>query len=410
MTARPDHATFDYVARDAAGGRKRGRIAAADAADVTRRLRADGLYPIQIEATAVAAPRRGRGRVADGPLNPRRQAELMARIAKLTAGRVPLDRALGLMAKGTQKGPIPAAADRMRTRMREGGTFRDALVAEAGLADAAALALVRGAELSGDLHVALGSAADLMERRIAATRKLVTAMLYPALLVVVAVFALGLILTAIIPQFRPLVAERMDLVPPLGRAVFALSGFLTGAGPTLAAGVLASGFGAWLLHRRGRLMPVARAAIVRVPLAGGVVARGQTVVALDVLAALLRREVVLSAAFPVLLETTADGPVREALGRASAAVNQGATLSDALAAEAIVPAEAIEMIRIGEETGDLAGMADRAAREMREAADRATERLLALFQPGLIVIVGLLIGVSLYALFSAITAVNSIAL
>ena len=411
MTAHPKPGLFDYVARDAAGTRRRGRLSGAGPAEVTRKLRAEGLYPIEIAAASESPARARAGRKGGrgGPLNPKRQAELMTRLAKLTGGRVPLDRALGLMAAGGQ-GPVAGAAERMRRKMREGGSFRDALVSEAGLADPAALALVRGAELSGDLHAALAAAADLMDRRLAATRKLVTAMLYPALLLVVAVFALGLILTAIIPQFRPLVAERMDLVPFLGRMVFALSAGLTTLGPWLGAGALVGGLLAWLAHRRGRLGPAMRGLAAKLPGVGRIVARTQTVIALDVLAVLLRREVVLSAAFPVLIDTTAPGPVRDALSRASEAVNGGAPLSDALAAEAVAPPEAVEMIRIGEEAGDLGGMADRAAREMREAADRATERLLALFQPILIVIVGLLIGVSLYALFSAITAVNSIAL
>lgn len=73
-----------------------------------------------------------------------------------------------------------------------------------------------------------------------------------------------------------------------------------------------------------------------------------------------------------------------------------------------MPSAAVEMVRIGEETGDLSGMIMRAADEMRDAADRELERFLALFQPALIIIVGLLVGVSLYALFSAIVSVNSI--
>ena len=73
-----------------------------------------------------------------------------------------------------------------------------------------------------------------------------------------------------------------------------------------------------------------------------------------------------------------------------------------------VPREAIEMIRIGEEAGDLGGMITRTSSDMREAVDRDLERFLLLFQPALIVGVGLMIGVSLYALFSAIVSVNAI--
>ncbi len=408
MTARPDPALFDYVARDAKGGRRKGRLPAASESEVARRLREDGLYPISVAAAAPPRARLSFGVTAsDGPLTRKEQAELLSRLAKLASAQVPLDRALGLMARGG--GRIPGAAGRMRGRMREGGTFLGALNAEAGIDDPATLALIRGSELSGDLHAALAAASGIMERRLAAIRKMVTALLYPMLLLVVALGALGLILGVIIPQFRPLVAERMDMVPALGRAVFALSSVLSSSGPLLAGGTLVGGFLAWLAHRRGRLMPGLRRVCGRLPGIRNVTAQAQRTVALDVLAALLKRDVVLSEALAVVVETAPEGPLRDGLGRASGAVSGGVPLSDALADEAGISAEAIEMIRIGEETGELAAMIDRAAREMRDRSDRATERLLALFQPALIIIVGLLVGVCLYALFSAITAVNSIA-
>jgi general secretion pathway protein F len=117
----------------------------------------------------------------------------------------------------------------------------------------------------------------------------------------------------------------------------------------------------------------------------------------------------LSEALRVVGSTAAGGALRDSLRRVTTRVESGEALSSALAEAKLVPTTAIELIRIGEETGDLSGMTARAAQEMREAADQALERFLALFQPALIVVVGLIVGISLYALFSAIVAVNSIA-
>jgi type II secretory pathway component PulF len=415
MADRPDPAElqYDYSARDAAGGRKRGRIGARDRTDAARLLRAQGLYPIEITPTTPAAtasavlPALASGR-ATWRLTQRQRADLIARLAKLTASKISLDRALSIMADGPD-GPLPRTATALRMHMREGGSLLDGLRDQAGLTDAATLALVRGAEVSGDLPEALATAADILQQRLMLTRRIATGLMYPSLLMVIAILSIGLIMIAIIPQFRPLIEDRMDAVPWLGRMIFGLSAFLTAVWPILVATLAIGGFALWMLHRRGKAMPFLARLSGRLPLMRDIIQRNQVMVALHILAALLRRGVLLSEALRVVGATAAPGPVRDGLRAVTTRVESGDALSSALTQARLVPTSAIEMVRIGEETGDLSGMLGRAAQEMREAADQALERFLALFQPALIVGVGLIVGISLYALFSAIVAVNSIA-
>jgi general secretion pathway protein F len=404
---------FDYNARDAAGGRKRGRIGARDKSDAARLLRAQGLYPVDITPAAGVAPETAFAQVlkagkAPARLTQRQRADLIARLAKLTGAKISLDRALSIMADG-KDGALPGAATALRMHMREGGGLLDGLRDHVGLTDAATLALVRGAEVSGDLPEALATAADILQQRLMLTRRIVTGLMYPSLLMVIAILSIGLIMIAIIPQFRPLIEDRMDAVPTLGRVVFGVSAFLSAVWPVLVAGIAIGGFALWLLHRRGKAMPVIARITARLPMVRDIIQRNQVMVALNILAALLRRGVLLSEALRVVGSTAPQGPVREGLRAVTTRVESGEALSSALTQARLVPTTAIEMVRIGEETGDLSGMTARAATEMREAADQALERFLALFQPALIVGVGLIVGISLYALFSAIVAVNSIA-
>lgn len=409
----PAEVQFDYSARDAAGGRKRGRIGARDRTDAARLLRAKGLFPVDITPAASAAPAgvlTQLRQATKGParLTQRQRADLIARLAKLTASKISLDRALSIMADGGD-GALPGAATALRMHMREGGTLLDGLRDHVGLSDAATLALVRGAEVAGDLPEALATAADILQQRLMLTRRIATGLMYPSLLMIIALLSIGLIMIAIIPQFRPLIEDRMDAVPWLGRVIFGLSAGLSALWPVLVAGFALCGFALWLLHRRGKAMPVIARVTARLPLVRDIIQRNQVMVALNILAALLRRGVLLSEALRVVSSTAAAGPLRDGLRGVTTRVESGEALSSALTKARLVPVTAIEMMRIGEETGDLSGMTARAAQEMREAADQALERFLALFQPALIVVVGLIVGVSLYALFSAIVAVNSIA-
>lgn len=404
---------FDYTARDAAGGRKRGRIGARDRSEAARLLRAEGLYPVDIIPATPTEPQAAflqaltAGKSANR-MTQRQRADMVARLAKLTGSKISLDRALSIMADG-QDGALPAAASALRMHMREGGGLLDGLRDHVGLSDAATLALVRGAEVSGDLPEALATAADILQQRLMLTRRIATGLLYPSLLMIVALLSIGLIMIAIIPQFRPLIEDRMDVVPFLGRVVFGVSAVLSAVWQVLVAGLAIGGFALWMLHRRGKATPVIARVTARLPMVRDIIQRNQVMVGLNILAALLRRGVLLSEALRVVGSTAPAGPVREGLRLVTTRVESGEALSSALTQARLVPITAIEMVRIGEETGDLSGMTARAAAEMREAADQALERFLALFQPALIIGVGLIVGISLYALFSAIVAVNSIA-
>ena len=255
---------------------------------------------------------------------------------------------------------------------------------------------------------ALETAADIMQNRLEIRRRIVTGLMYPGILLFVALMSLGLIMIAIIPQFRPLIEDRIDLVPVMGRAVLAVSGILAGLWPFILLTLIILVGGILFAARRGMLGPILVRVGNRIPFVRRLLLRNQMMLLLHVLGALLSREITLSGALRVVSKSTPTGTVRQSMTQVTQDVENGAALSTAMREQNLLPQEAIEMIRIGEEAGDMGGMISRTSLDMRAAAERDLERFLLLFQPALIVGVGLLIGVSLYALFSAIVSVNAI--
>lgn len=401
--------TFVYVARDATGAKQSGEVLGVDQTEATRALRAQGLFPISLDlsdgtegASATLRPRRNRN-----ALTARQTADFLARLAKLSSRQIQAERALAIIGEGGAD-PISKAAIRMRDSLREGQPLSQAMQEKAGINDPVTLSLIGGAEVSGDMSSALTTAADIMQNRIDVRRRIVTGLTYPGILLFVAILSVGLIMVAIIPQFRPLVEDRIELVPAMGRLVFGVSGFLAALWPVLVLLTILAGVAAYFAAQRGLLSGVLIRVGNRVPLVRNLLIRNQMMLLLHVLGALLKREITLSGALRVVSKSAPEGPVRKGMAGVSKDVESGAALSTALRTSKLLPREAIEMIRIGEEAGDLGGMISRTSGDMREAADRELERFLLLFQPALIVVVGLMIGVSLYALFSAIVSVNAI--
>ncbi len=403
--------SFAYVARDAQGNKRTGILTARSAEAAGRRLRSDGLFPVEIEADTGQAQTSTKRFIAPrSGLPARKQADMIARLAKLTERKVPIDRALQVVADGDDKA-LAAVAAKTRKALREGMPFSKALETQAEIRDQATLSLVRGAEVSGDLGQALATAAGLLAQRLMVRRRVITGLLYPSLLMIVAIASLGLIMVAIIPQFRPLIEGRMDLVPPLGRAIFLFSDLLVAIWPFVLTGIVGLGLTVWYFLRTGKGTDFFNALMRRLPFVGRVVNRNQVMMMLQTLGALLSRGVILSQALRVTVNTAPDtGSLKKSLKQTLTMVESGDRLAAAFRATRLLPTSTIEVVRIGEESGDLAEMVTKAAEDLRETADRDLERFLALFQPALIILVGLMIGVSLYALFSAIVSVNSISL
>ena len=405
---------YGFNARDVSVPRRTGVLSAVSHLEATRQLRDQGLFPIEINAVDGAASPKTKGaslfkrKTSSTRMSSRNKAEFIARLAKLVGAKISIDRALKIVSEG-EDGAIAHAAGKLRMHIREGGGFADGLKATTGIEDTATLALVRGAESSGELDVALATAAGILEQRLMISRRIVTGLFYPSLLLVVSIISVGVIMIAIIPQFEPLVAERMEFVPFLGRAVFALSGMLAAVWPFLLTALIGLVAALIWLQKKGRAGAVLLRLVMRVPMVRDLIERNHTMMALHILGALLKRGVTLSEALHVVGSTAPEGRIRSAAKDIARAVAEGAPLASSFAKTKLVAPSATEMLRIGEETGALEEMCARAATEMREASDRALERFLALFQPAMIVIVGILVGVSLYALFSAIVAVNQVA-
>lgn len=429
------HRRFRYVARDKTGRRSAASLSAADRNAAIAELRRQGLYTVSLEvedgddgataasgsATAADPPRASATARSSGtaggrakrekpprPLNLREQATLVEALARLIEQKVTPDRALLIIGRG-RTGAVAQAAAAARRQVRTGSGLADALVKGGALSDTAASALMIAGDAAGDTGGALSTAARVLNGRVSARRKLISGLIYPLVLLTVSVASIALVLVGIIPEFRPLVDDRFELVPPLGRMVFALSAGLTALWPLVLLGLLAAAGAVAVLARRGRLGPVLLRVASALPLLGRAVEDNRAMLQLRILGSLLERRLPLDRAIAILALAPSDPQRLERVRAIGKRIEQGEALSDACEAEALMPGSAIEMMRIGEETGTLPAMLLRAADDLEETSSQYMSRVLIMIEPALVVLVGCIIGVSLYALFTAITAVNATA-
>lgn len=331
----------------------------------------------------------------------------MARqLAKMAGAGLSLEKALLVIQKGEPGSPLSRSAEQMIQELRSGASPADAFRTEPAF-DRSLIALVRSGEISGDLADAFATLERLVTARNALRSKVSSGLVYPAVLAVVALGSVLTILLFVIPKFEPLVGSSLDTLPLQARLVFGLSSLVQSFGPVILA---VAGLGALLIvraARMGRLEAHVMAIAGRLPGIGGIVASSQSSRICRLIGTLAARNVHLVTAVGVTADALDEGERRDRLLEVRDRIKSGETLAKALARSGLVSSLVVQLVEVGEQTGDVGGMLQRAADLIDESVEGNVKRFLILFEPILLAGIGVLIGGLLYGLFSAILSVNS---
>ncbi len=385
---------FTYTAVDASGQKTEGTVPAANRAAALDVVVQKGLTPASVEEQQVAA-------VAEQPsllgrLGRVSQADVEAfsrELANLLAAGVPLSRALQILCR-------EASQDAAR---KQWTAIHDDVVGGLPLADAVSrfpqsfppvhVAMVRAGETGGFLDVVLGQIADFRSRERDLTSKVKGALVYPAVLVVVMVGVLVFLMTYFIPRFTAIFAEFGAVLPPLTRAVVAISRFTTHYGLLLILAVVLAGIVIRRLVRSEAGRRTVERLLLRVPALGRVIARFALVRFCRMLGTLLGAGVPLVTALRVAQEAIGNQTLADAVGQSIEEVQQGKTLARSLAAcRQLFPATVIEMIAVAEESSRLDQELTRLAAAYETDLDRQLRMLVALAEPALLFVMAGVVG------------------
>jgi general secretion pathway protein F len=351
------------------------------------RLIGDGLTPIEVKSGALSLMDRLNQPLAFGHrLGIAEQSLILTQLATLIRAGLPIDRCLDLL---RDQAPRPSQRDllaQVLAGIRSGQSLAFAFEQQSAF-PAYVIGVIRSAERSGRLGEALTSLAERLTASAATRRQLVTALTYPAAVLVATLLALALVLVLVVPQFEPIFAGQEARLPTLTRAVLALSGLVTGHG--------------WLLLTLLILLPLASVLFLRSPAGGALIQRGRRripgVILRDqylaaqftgIFATLVGNGVAVIKALPLARAAIGSERWRRHLAEVEQRVREGATLSRALGSGSFVPKTAIRLIEVGERSGQLADTCQKASRIMGDAARARIDRIVSLANPIAIVSLG----------------------
>jgi type II secretory pathway component PulF len=335
------------------------------------------------------------------PSAPSRAGEaVLADLAPLLAGSVPIDRALRIAASSQKSPKARAAAQALGEALAGGATFSRALALCGEDFGSAAVAAARAGEGSGHLAESLTRYVEYLSRRRALRRRIASSMAYPAVVAFVAVAALALLLGLVVPRIASLVASLGGTAPlpwPT-RLLLSLSGFVrSGAMPFVAGILLAAGFVLFFPGREGSL---AGRFFRRLPLVRGAAEEGALARATAALSALVASGVPLPEGLQMAGASAGDPRLAAMLEEAAREVARGLPFSATLRRyDWTGMALVAEVSALGEETGDLDKQLAWASGELESRSVAKSGALLALLEPALILAMALVVALVGAALF-----------
>jgi general secretion pathway protein F len=405
---------FEYKVAAPDGSISSGRAESDDADALARRLQADGQTPIQIR------PSRAAGSSGAGPgllarLQPQRLTRkdvdfITLELATLLRAGLPLARALDTLKRLSDRPPVTELIDELAADIRSGSALSTALDKRPAVFDRFYRNMVRAGETAGALDLTLERLADFRSRSRAMRETLISALIYPAILVVLAIGALVIMLTVVVPRFTAMFAEAGRELPWLTQLVVSAGDFMQHWWWLLLALLLAAGYGL----RQQWQQPAGRlrieAGLLAAPVLGGLLRRIEAARFTRTLATLLRNGVTLLTAMDIAKEVVTNSVIAQGIAGVARRIRQGEGLAIPLAEAAVLPPLTTQLLKVGEETGRLEPMLEELADIHEQEVETGLKRLLALAEPVIILLIAGFITVIILAIVMAVIETNNLAL
>ncbi len=399
---------FEYKAVSPSGETVRGTMEAGSEALVIAKLQEGGNIPITAHAAGQGGFSLDALRLKRRGMNTREVGQFTEQLATLLGAGLPLDRSLHVLLDLADNDRVRRTVNSVRDHVREGGSLSDALDAQHGSFNRLFINMVRAGEIGGSLDKTLLRLADYLERSKDLKDSIVSAMIYPIMLMLLAGGSLILLLVYVIPQFTPIFEELGGDLPMVTKVVLAAGAFLQNfwwglIGLTVLGVIM---FRRMLADPEQRLRWDTR--VLGMRWVGDLVAKMEIARLSRTLGTLLVNGVPLLSGLSIARNVMTNSMLRQILEITAEEVKTGGGLAHNLAKNGHFPRLALQMISVGEETGQLDGMLLKVADTYDKEVRITIDRLLAVFTPVITLLMALMIGTIIISVLMAIMGINEL--
>jgi type IV pilus assembly protein PilC len=401
---------FEYEVADRTGALSRGRIEADDAGLLIVRLREQGRLVLSVRPVgrglwseiglgAIGAAVQRATRRALGGVGLTTLLLFTGQLSAMLAAGLHLARILNSLAAEMSNKRFRKILDQVRDAIASGVSFADALDQHPHVFDRLFVSVVSAGEMSGSLPVVLDTLTAYLEKTAQLRRKVVGAVTYPAVILLVAVTIVFIMIVKLVPVFEGVYARAGAVLPAPTRLLIAISNAvrdytLVLFGASVAAALI---FAAAIQTDAGRRLY--DAAKLRLPILGDLLRKAVLARTCRTLSVLLSAGIPLLEAMDTVARVSGNRVVEQALMRATRRLRDGGTVADALRETGEFPSMVVQLVNTGEETGSLPPMLLRAANYYEQRVDNSVAILSTLIEPIMIAVLGAIAGGVIFALY-----------
>jgi len=406
---------YSFEALSADGETRKGVIEADSAKGARSLLRTQALVPIKVETVgAQAAGQAGAGGDGSGRSLRRRVfnatglAIWTRQLAGLVSSGLPLERALTSLSDEAERDNEHHLVALLRAEVNGGSTFAKALSQHPREFTPIFIAVIGAGEQSGNLGLVLERLADDLEEQQALKAKLIGAALYPAIVSLVAIVIVLFLVTYVVPQVAHVFAGSKRALPLLTVIMIGTSAFVRSYGWLMLIAIILGAVGARLALANAAFREKFDAAWLNLPILGKLSRSYNTARFASTLAMLAAAGVPILKALQAAAETLSNRAMRTDALDALVLVREGAPLASALAQKKRFPGLLAMFARLGEQTGQLPTMLQRAAKQLSVEVQRRAMQLATILEPLLIVVMGVVVMLIVLAVLMPIIQLNQL--
>jgi len=410
-------ANFQYIALDSRGEQTTGVVQANSETDAVAALRGQGLYPTQVveegKGTLAGGGKKkgakGKKKAkakAGGKIKPKVLMIFTRQLATLIDSGLPLLRGLTVLGKQEPNPILAATINNLADSVQGGSTFSESLAQHPKIFNKLFVNMVKAGELGGVLEVVLTRLAEYQEKAHKLKGKIVSAMVYPVIVMFIAVAILTFLMLFIVPRFREMFADMGGQeLPLISRVVFGFSDWMLARPMVLPNSVWVMiavvltwlAVSAWTRTIKGRR--IVDNLKLHLPIFGDIQRKSAIARFTRTLGTLVTSGVPILQALNITRDTAGNTVVSDAIDKVHEAVKEGESIVTPLQSTGIFPNLVVSMVDVGEETGQLPEMLLKIADVYDDEVDGAVTALTSILEPVMIVILALVVGAIVFALF-----------
>ncbi len=392
---------FSYVAKLADGRRVSGALEAASSESVLEALRQQGLVVVDIKKAKGPSLRSGRVRLDDLAIFSRQMATLV------DAG-IPIVGGLEAVAEQLENKTLRDAVVRIRQAVEGGTNLTAAIAKQSHIFSPLFVSMVKAGEASGHLAEVLSRLATYLEKSAALQRKIRSACVYPAIVVLMALIITSVLILKVIPAFKEIFRTLGAALPLPTQILLAVSDFARNSFFPILLCLAAGGF----LFRKFIQTPKGRLwfdrTLLRLGIIGPIVRKVAIAKFSRTLSTLIKSGVQILAALEIVADTAGNRVVAEAILQVRTSIREGENIAGPLAASGVFPPMVVRMIAVGEQTGRLDDMLTKVADFYEEQVDAAVSGLTSAIEPVIIAVLGVIVGSIVLSIFLPIFKITQL--